>query len=65
MKERVISLLKNEEGQGITEYAILLTSVALIALFVLRMFPVPVKKFFDHLVGNDPSTNYGLNKPWP
>ena len=65
MKERVISLLKDQEGQGITEYAILLTSVALVALFVLRMFPGPVKKFFDHLVGDDPFTDYGLDKPWP
>jgi Flp pilus assembly pilin Flp len=65
MREKIITFLKDEKGQGITEYVILLTLVALVALFALRVFPEPLKKFFDHLVGNDPSTKYGLSKPWP
>ena len=49
--DRVISLLKSEEGQAMVEYAILLVLMAVVVLVVLIVLGNQVKNVFCNING--------------
>ena len=56
MKKLMISLVRDEEGQDLVEYAMLVALIALIAVTGVRTFGSAVNAFFQNLSGSVPIT---------
>jgi pilus assembly protein Flp/PilA len=63
MRSRYVTILKNQQGQGLTEYGLIIALIAIVCIGALIFLgPKIAAKFFD--VGNEieqakPATNGG------
>lgn len=51
MKERFLGLIKNEEGQGMTEYGLIIALVAVVAIAGLALLGGDLKDKFNNVAG--------------
>ena len=56
MKQLLISLVRDDEGQDLVEYAMLVALIALIAAVGVRQFGTALNTWFGSLAGSVPLT---------
>ena len=56
MKKFLVSLVRDEEGQDLVEYAMLVALIALLAAVGVRQFGTALNSWFSGLAGSVPLT---------
>ena len=56
MKKMLVSLVRDEEGQDLVEYAMLVALIALVAAVGVRAFGTALSSWFSDLAGSVPLT---------